>query len=119
MTVLTELNGLLEARNLHFGYRVRDEVFCYAANSFDAGEDGDGAPLLVPGDLTANLHTALDLQIVQKALPRVSGTQESLDRTLRLLERWAEDAGFSRTRAKLARMRARAEEDGIVSFYEP
>jgi len=34
------------------------------------------------------------------------------------LQAWAEGSGLPRTAAKLARMRTRAAEDGIVTFYE-
>jgi hypothetical protein len=115
--VLTALNKLLEPRGLHVGYRVRDEFFCYAANAFDRET---GASLLLPGASgEENLAAALDLLVVQKALPRVAGTQEALEKALAALERWASEEGFGRARAKVARMRARAEEDGVVSFYEP
>jgi len=60
----------------------------------------------------------IDLQILQKALPRLSGTYDALEPTLAALIRWAESEKLPRTAAKLARMRARAAEDGYVSFYE-
>jgi MoxR-like ATPase len=111
---LSDLNALLEARGMHFGYRVRDEVMRYIAAAFTA--EGEG--LLNPHDRDTNLTTALDLQIVQKVLPRVSGTEETLGKLLTEVEGWAVARGLSGTAAKLARMRARANEDGIVSFYE-
>jgi 5-methylcytosine-specific restriction protein B len=113
LAVLSDLNARLEPRGLHFGYRVRDEVLRYVAASFPASGDG-----LLATDREANLMIALDLQIVQKVLPRVSGTQEALERLLVELQAWAEGSGVPRTAAKLDRMRARAAEDGIVTFYE-
>lgn len=113
LSVLSALNDLLSPRGLHFGYRVRDEVMRYVAASFTR----DGTGLLVPVP-DPNLHTALDLQIVQKILPRVSGTYEGLSRLLSDLETWMETRGFIRAQAKLARIRERAKEDGIVTFYE-
>jgi hypothetical protein len=112
LETLSALIERLEPRGLHFGYRVRDEVLRYVAASFTAGGDG-----LLVADRDANRETALDLQIVQKVLPRISGTQEALERLLTELEGWARGEGFVRTAAKLARMRARAVEDGIVTFY--
>jgi hypothetical protein len=47
----------------------------YIANSFAA--DAGGSGLLVTQDQGDNFQTALDLQILQKALPRISGTQEA------------------------------------------
>ena len=103
LTVLTTLNDLLTPRGLHFGYRVRDEVLRYLAASFTSGSSG----LLIP-DADANFQTALDLQIVQKVLPRLSGVYEPLARLLSELETWARDSGFPRAAAKLSRIRARA-----------
>jgi MoxR-like ATPase len=113
LTVLSDLNARLEPRGLHFGYRVRDEVLRYIAAAFTAGGEG-----LLRTDRDMNLATALDLQIVQKVLPRISGTQEALDRHLAELQAWATEGDFPRASAKIARMRARAAEDGIVTFYE-
>lgn len=112
--VLAGLNAALQKRGMHFGYRVRDEVMRYVAAAFTV--EGEG--LLLPGDREANLSAALDLQIVQKALPRIGGTQEALGGLLAELEAWAVENDFGRAQAKLTRMRARASEDGIVSYYE-
>jgi 5-methylcytosine-specific restriction enzyme B len=113
VAILAELNAHLTPRGLHFGYRVRDEALRYCAAAFTA--EGTG---LLHADVRANLTTALDLQILQKVLPRLSGTTETLERPLASLETWARDNDFPRTAAKLARMRIRATEEGIVTFYE-
>ena len=65
-----------------FAYRVRDEALRYCANSFDR----DGTGLLVPEspvDRRANLRIALDLQLLQKVLPRFSGGREQIEAPLR------------------------------------
>jgi len=111
---LSSLNDLLEERGMHFGYRVRDEVTRYAAASFTV----EGVGLLHAANRATNLQIALDLQIMQKVLPRLSGTQEALERLLKDTEAWAAERGFERSRNKLARMRVHAAQDGIVSFYE-
>lgn len=111
---LSGLNALLEGRGMHFGYRVRDEITRYTAASFTS----DGVGLLDATDRAANLQIALDLQITQKVLPRLSGTQETLERLLKDTEAWTAERGFKRSRDKLARMRGRASEEGTVSFYE-
>lgn len=113
---LATLNEMLQTRSLQFGYRVRDEAMRYIANSF--ATDASGAGLLLPEDPAGNFSTALDLQILQKALPRVSGTEESLAKLLGELESWADAESLPRSRAKMARMRCRAAEDGFVTFYE-
>jgi MoxR-like ATPase len=113
---LAGLNERLQTRGLQFGYRVRDEAMRYIANSFAA--DASGTGLLLPQDRAENFTTALDLQILQKALPRISGTEETLGKLLADLETWAGTEALPRSRAKIARMRRRADEDGFVTFYE-
>ncbi len=112
---LVEVNALLEPLDLQFAYRVRDEALCYCANSFDS----DGSGLLTPDapqDAEANIRIALDFQLLQKVLPRLSGTQETLEPLLRDLLHWAEKMGFPRTAQKLRRLLARLQREGFVSF---
>ena len=116
LQTLTTLNEKLQTRGLQFGYRVRDEAMRYIANSF--ASDAGGTGLLIPESRAENFVTALDLQILQKALPRISGTQEALEKLLSDLETWAAEQKLPRTRAKIARMHRRAADDGFVTFYE-
>ncbi len=112
---LSGLSDLLSERGFAFGYRVRDESLRYLAHCFAL----DGMPLLVEGGTTEETVTAaLDLQWVQKVLPRIGGTQERLANLLRRVTEWADANGFTRTVAKVRRMTRRADEDGIVSFWE-
>lgn len=113
---LASLNDLLEPRSLQFGYRVRDEAVRYMACSFASDDAGRG--LFFPDNAETNFTAALDLQILQKAMPRISGTLEALRTLLVDLERWTEERGFTRAHSKAARMRRRAQEDGFVSFYD-
>jgi hypothetical protein len=112
-TILSKLNGFLAPRFLHFGYRVRDEVLRYLAASF--AQNGDG---LLANGTEENAQTALDLQIVQKVLPRIHGSFDSLDPLLRDLLAWAHSEGFPRTAAKVLRMRDRGKSEGYVTFYD-
>ncbi len=112
---LIALSELLEPRGFAFGYRVRDESLRYIAHAFAP----NGATLLVDGGTgEQNLTAALDLQILQKVLPRLSGTQERLGRFLETLTAWVAAQGFVRTEEKLRRMTRRADDDGMVSFWE-
>ncbi len=97
VNVLADVNGLLEPHGLHFAYRVRDEALRYCANSFDV----DGAGLLTPDapdDKPRNLQIALDLQLLQKVLPRLTGTLEQLETPLTELLRYADRHGFEQYR---------------------
>lgn len=114
LTLLEEANTLLYPRRLHFAYRVRDDVLMYLANSFDADTESG---LFLP-DAEANFTLALDLQILQKVLPKLHGQAEDIAPLLSILQQWAERHGLSRTARKLARMRATGEETGYVRFYE-
>jgi len=114
LTLLEEANTLLYPRRLHFAYRVRDDVLMYLANSFDADSE---TGLFLP-DTEANFTLALDLQILQKVLPKLHGQAEDIAPLLSALQQWAERHGLSRTARKLARMRATGEETGYVRFYE-
>ena len=114
LTALQTVNTLLYAHRLHFAYRVRDDVLLFLANSFDAET---GAGLLLP-DPAENFTLALDLQIMQKVLPKLHGQSDTLSPLLSRLQAWAENEGFRQSAAKLARMRAHGADTGYIQFYE-
>ncbi len=62
---LVELNAILEPFNLHFGYRVANEIALYVAN----------AEKYVGGD---SARAAVDLQVLQKVLPKLHGSKQRL-----------------------------------------
>jgi hypothetical protein len=70
---LVRVNGALERRRLHFGYRVRNEILQFVAQAGDAG--------FLAGSSAST--TALDLQLVLKVLPKLSGSRERLEKPLR------------------------------------
>jgi hypothetical protein len=98
---LTEINAILTPSGQHFGYRVRDEILRFMAC----------ASTIIPTD------TALDLQLLQKILPRLSGVAESLLPALRALLAYTETR-FPLTAHKITRMCQRAETMGFVTFFE-
>ena len=114
LAALHAINEPLYARRLHFAYRVRDDVLMFLANSFDA-ETNTGLLVNDPDD---NFRLGLDLQILQKVLPKLHGQGETVLPLLRSLEDWAQDGGLSFTAIKLARMQAHAAETGFIRFYE-
>ena len=114
LSALQAVNDPLYAHRLHFAYRVRDDVLMFLANSFDA-ETGAG---LLLSDPEENFTLALDLQIMQKVLPKLHGQSETLLPLLAHLEAWAEGEELHHTAAKLARMRVHGAATGYIRFYE-
>jgi hypothetical protein len=133
--LLVRLNNALSSADLGFGYRVRDEVLIYLSNSYDS----QGAGLFDP-DPQRNGLIALDLQVLQKVLPRLSGATEQIEPALRAvlaellpggrplpqgicgdvpsLLNLAEAAELPRSCRKLVRLLVRLQRDGFVTFYE-
>ena len=98
---LITINTYLTPAGQHFGYRVRDEILQYISTSQDV----------------LTLETALDLQLLQKVLPRLSGVSETLLPVLRLLMAHTQ-ARFPLTSQKLERMCQRGETLGFITFFE-
>ncbi len=117
LDTLVKLNTLLEQVELGFAYRVRDEILIFCANAFDT----DGSGLLcpeTPHNPTLNLHTALDFQIVQKILPRISGTTDQISGVLDDMIAYAKPAGLTQTVAHCLRLQIRLSRYGFVRFDE-
>lgn len=117
---LVEVNAILNEINASFGYRVRDEICFYMIHNEKAG--------LLTEDV------AFDLQLCQKILPRLSGSDERTYRVLKQLYRFCtnriieedridnlkEDlnhAPYPKSAAKLADMIWRLQNDGFTSFW--
>lgn len=73
---LSTLNDTLKGWRSHFGNRTRDEVCIYMAYAADFCDQAELAGIDLEG---YGLEAALDRQILQKVLPRVSGTREELE----------------------------------------
>lgn len=127
---LMELHKLLQRHTLHFGYRVLGEMTTYLGFALER-IDGDEAKLAC---------TVLDLQIVQKVLPKLTGGRE-LELPLRELfdfchressaevveaplgdeaepEAVAKEVVYPRAAREIERMLKRLAETGFVSFME-
>jgi len=112
---LLDIHDLLARHNLHFGYRVANEVARFM-NLVDThvGSEGEAA--------------ALDLQLLQKVLPKLAGNAARLEQPL--LELYADialaeypaapDAAchLPRTAAKIGRMLEALHAVGFASFVE-
>jgi hypothetical protein len=68
MNLLQQINKILEKADLHFAYRVRDEIAFYL--------------ILNKSYELMNSYTAFDFQIVQKVLPRIHGSSERVQTVL-------------------------------------
>lgn len=128
---LRSLHALMESHNMHFGYRVANEVARYLLLAAKyVGED--------------QLETAFDLQILQKVLPKLAGNRARLYQPMRELLQWCiepdaaagagagavpvpaassagisvENARYPRSAVKLKRMLETLETVGFVSFVE-
>lgn len=109
-TSIEAMNAILETENLHFAYRIRDEVLRYMAYALDLIESlPTGAPPFTAQD-------AFDYQILQKILPRLTGTgDEAVDVLDGLIDFCKDD--YRRSALKLERMKRRLNRTGFVSFW--
>jgi hypothetical protein len=117
-TYLIDLNSILKKNNLHFGYRIVNEIGLFIKNTkLYIGEDPE------------TLIKALDYQLVQKVFPKLNGEYATLEEPLREVLKYlseAEDLGkinasstkFPNTIAKLQRMHSKLSKAGYVSFME-
>jgi 5-methylcytosine-specific restriction endonuclease McrBC GTP-binding regulatory subunit McrB len=78
---LNNLNRTLQPYDLHFGYRVLDEIALFVQNAKNAPD--------VVGRL--NEDEALDYAVLMKVLPKFHGPRQKLEKPLRELLRWAQN----------------------------
>ena len=102
-TTLSRINSILEIANAHIGYRVRDEIVFYMLNNREA-------------DLL-NDKVAFDNQIMQKILPRVQGSSESIKKMLEELKKICDSEKYEASAKKIEFMITRYEEDGFTSYW--
>ncbi|WP_455768663.1 AAA family ATPase [Cytobacillus firmus] len=113
---LVRINKSLQLINVHIGYRVRDEICFYLAYNKE-------------GDLMT-FEEAFDHCILQKILPRLSGSDSRIDQLLRELyllftnAEYQEDTQFDEQSAiypksarKVIEMLRRLQADGFTSFW--
>ena len=122
---LQDINKILQSAQAHVGYRVRDEIVFYMLNNKKAD--------LLDKDL------AFDNEIMQKILPRVQGSSESIkDMLCELYKKCAgdytglsqasvseqmqayietKDCKYRKSAEKICYMIRRFEEDGFTSYW--
>ena len=125
ITLLSEINEILKISDLHFAYRVRDEIAYYLTmnRTFNLLEDSE----------------AMDFQIMQKVLPRIHGSSIRVQRilvrmlsklngihlgvdspdlsSLDTIEKEIKESKYPRSGRKLLFMLQRFEEDRFTSFW--
>ncbi len=82
---LSALHGLLEPRDMHFGYRVFDEIVCF----LEAAEQ-NGMYDFADGEAT---DAAFDAAVLMKVLPKFHGSRGKLEAPLLDLLAWCEAPG--------------------------
>ena len=120
---LDELLNILREYHLHFGYRVINEIAHFIRHSHDLIQDFD-------------LEEVMDIQMLQKILPKFHGTQGKLEEPLKRLfdfcyddtnsfnlnlekaAAYDEEARFPRSAQKLARMIRNLNVQGYTSYIE-
>lgn len=116
---LETLNKSLQVINAHVGYRVRDEICFY----LDYNENSN----------LMDFKVAFDHCILQKILPRISGSDKRVERLLSELyhlftgrkyienlesyEDELKQATYKKSAAKVLEMLGRLREDGFTSFW--
>ena len=65
-SALEDVHAMLERHNLHFGYRVIDEISAFVGHALGK----------VEGDNDTVVRAAFDLQLRQKVIPKLSGGRE-------------------------------------------
>jgi len=104
---LLKLSEILEKSNLHFGYRVVNEVSRFMLNAHELVDN-------------FNVDETLDIQILQKILPKFHGTQAKLEEPFGELLEFCKGANgrFPRSARKLTRMIRNLKLQGYTSFIE-
>lgn len=116
---LTTINQYLEKTQAHIGYRVRDEICFYLAYNEEVEY--------------FTVKQAMDYCILQKVLPRISGSDSRVDELLKMLYQYftnrvydeeledfiedLETANYPQSAKKVLEMLRRLEEDGFTSFW--
>lgn len=117
--MLVQINKILQEMYAHVGYRVRDEICYYLAYNAEGG--------------LLEENKAVDFCILQKILPRLSGSDQRIVNVLRELYKFFTDieyvpnkpdyaeellsAKYPRSAGKVLEMLRRHESDGFTSFW--
>lgn len=115
---LTAINHILQEYNLHFGYRIANEIGLYIQNTLEYIGNNEDIALC-----------ALDYQLIQKVFPKFNGEYALLEEPIRRIllhlsnvenvkDIKANDSKFPQTINKLLRMYDKLKKTGYTSFIE-
>lgn len=100
---LKELNEKLQPHQMHFGYRVVNEILLYLKNAKNSGTD-------------LEVSEAFDYQIKQKILPKFHGSRNKLEEPLKEIQQFCIKNDCSESEKKIKRMLDILKSQGFVSF---
>lgn len=100
--ILVDIFEILKVYNMHFGYRVFNEISLYIHNYLEK--------------LPYDIDVALDNQILQKILPKLNGSVEELGETLSNLKEKLVENRFPKSSKKINEMIYVIETTGHVTF---
>jgi hypothetical protein len=92
---------MLEPHNLHFGFRIRDEIELYIANAIGLLEE----------------RVAFDLCVKQKVLPKIFGRGDSLKMLLMNLQDYFTEKKYRYSARKVEEMKRRLIRDDYTGYY--
>lgn len=99
--VIKEIHLLLKKYNLHFGYRVCNEIMKYIENS------------------SFEIDKAIDFEIKQKILPKLCGSDNpKLRGSLEDLKNYLFNTNYELSRTKVENMLEQLNTYGFTTFYE-
>lgn len=100
-----EIINILQPFNMHFGYRTVNEVsrfLCLASKQVE----------------NCDLKEALDIQLLQKILPKFHGTQGKLEVPLKKVQEYCKEKDLRLSFKKLERMLRILNDQGYTSYIE-
>ena len=104
--ILIEINDILESRNRHFGYRVFNEISSFILNYCSTNST------------TKDVFVALDLQILQKVLPKINGSADEVGFILKSIKEVCDTNLMNKSSCKISRMISSLENSGYTTYIE-
>jgi hypothetical protein len=105
-STLKELFEILEGSNMEFAYRTMEEILRYMKVSFELAEVKEGW----------NWEENMDVQILQKILPKLHGSKRKMEPILNGLKKTCNGSKFKNSSTKIDRMIKTLSTDQFVSF---